>query len=442
MRSFTRRHDRRTHDPAKPLLAVVILATLVATSVSSARAGDPPLALDALETRIDEAPGVRADSRQIDADIQAEGVTYARGGLNYVFDNGIGPRSDIITKYINSNAFRYAQSIGVQLPILGTAIAQSNLLDTSRKVESLARITYQSDRRMALAKLRSAYVLYWQYDRQEAVARNYVDRFKRDLPAARALRHNGFWTESNLLDYLEALSRFETDARNARNSRRGQLTIISSAIGAHVAAFHPLDPTFATDCRPLEYDAVASAVAIDPELATIEANATELKAEASRIRGSSIDARVTANLGTVADIVPARLGYELTVGLAVSLPAHARSEERSLRDELDDELDAEALRTAQRRADITANVEEVLDELDDARDDLRQAGIDSRATNEALREAEVRYRTLAGPAGPSFNDVETRLAENFTSENDAVVAQSAVYQKLEALLETAPDSCT
>jgi hypothetical protein len=103
----------------KLLAWAVVFASLVAGTSSVARADDPPpLSLDALEARIDQAPGIRADARQIDVDIQAEGVTYARSGLDYVFGNAIGPRSDIVTKNVNSNAFRYSQNIGVQLPLL------------------------------------------------------------------------------------------------------------------------------------------------------------------------------------------------------------------------------------------------------------------------------------------------------------------------------------
>jgi outer membrane protein TolC len=431
---------RRT---VKLLARAAVFASLVAGSTSVARADDPPpLGLDALEARIDQAPGIRADARQIDVDIQAEGVSYARSGLDYVFGNAIGPRSDIVTKNLNSNAFRYSQSLGVQLPILGSAISQNNALEEARTTEALARIEYEDERRTALAKLRSAYVLYWQYDREQAVAQSYVERFEHDMHVVRALRKSGFWTEANLLDYLDTLSRFRTDVRTARSLRREQLAIISSAVGEHIALFRPLEPKFAADCRPPESDALASALAIDPELAKIAADAVDVTFQLLHVRGSSIDARLEANIGTVADIVPSRLGYELTAGIAVSLPSHARSEERSLRDQLADELDEQTLRAEQRRADVESGVEAELDELDDARVELAQARVDEQATFENLREAEIRYRTIAALGAESFNDVETRLAETFTSENATVIARSTVFLKLEALLETAPDACS
>jgi hypothetical protein len=427
----------------KLVARAAFLAAFVAGAPSIARADDPPpLGLDSLEARIDQAPGIRADARQIDVDIQAEGVTYARSGLEYVFDNAIGPRSDIVTKNLNSNAFRYAQTIGVRLPLLGSAISQGNALEESRTTEALARIEYQDERRIALAKLRNAYVLYWQYDRQQAVAQSYVDRFEHDMHTVRALRKSGFWTEANLLDYLETLSRFRTDVRTDRTLRREQLAIISSAIGDRIGLFRPLEPKFAAGCRPPESDALASALAIDPELAKIDADAADVTFQLLHARGSSIDAQLEAGIGTVADIVPSRLGYELTAGIAVSLPSHARSEERSLRQQLADELDEQTLRAVQRRDDVEAGVEAELDELDDARVELGQARTDEEATFEDLREAEIRYRTIAALGADSFNDVETRLAETFTSENATVIARSTVFLKLEALLETAPDACS
>ncbi len=427
----------------KLLARAAVFASLVAGATSVARADDPPpLGLDALEARIDQAPGIRADERQIDVDIQAEGVAYARSGLDYVFGNAIGPRSDIVTKNLNSNAFRYSQSLGVQLPLLGSAISQNNALEEARTTEALARIEYQDERRTALAKLRNAYVLYWQYDREQAVAQSYVDRFEHDMHTVRALRKSGFWTEANLLDYLETLSRFRTDVRTARSLRREQLAIISSAVGEHIAAFRPLEPKFAAACRPPESVALASALAIDPELAKLDADAADVTFQLLHVRGSSIDARLEAGIGTVADIVPSRLGYELTAGIAVSLPSHARSEERSLREQLADELDEQTLRAVQRRDDVEAGIEAELDELDDARVELAQTRVDEEATFEALREAEIRYRTIPALGADSFNDVETRLAETFTSENATVVARSTVFLKLEALLETAPDACS
>jgi outer membrane protein TolC len=423
------------------LAATLVLGALVSGIAPSARADEPALGLDTLETRVDEAPGVRAAAVAVSADVEGEGVASARTGLDYVFNNGIGPRSDIVTKNVNTNAFRYGQSVGVQLPILGRAFAQTNAVETARTTSQLARIDYQDRRRQVLTKLRTAYVLYWQYDRQQGLAQSYVDRLTQDLPAARALRSSGFFTEANLLDYLDTLSRLRTEARRDRSLERTQLAAISSALGSDIAPFHPIDPQFDPDCVPMRDDTVASAAAIDPDLAKIVADTDEVRSQLARVRGSSIDASVVANLGTVADIVPARLGYELTAGLSLTLPTHARAEERSLRNELQDELDSQQLLAEQRRDDIRAQVESVIDQLTSARDDLRQTLVADEAARENLREAEIRYRTITSPGASGFNDVQTRVVEAYSNENDAAIARADVFLKLEGVLALAPDAC-
>jgi outer membrane protein TolC len=422
--------------------AAALGVALLPLHALAALGGDATVTLGALEAAVDRAPGLAAAQQRIDADVAAEGVATAREGLDYFFSDALGPRSDIVTKNVNDNAFRYSQSAGVQLPLLGTAIGRENSLEAARTDESLARIDYAENRRGRIAALRTAYVLYWQYGLQLEIAERYVREYTVDLKAARALRRNGFWTEGNLLDFLDALTRFEADARALRTSKRAQLAAIASAIGVDVAAFRPVEPGLANGCEPLRDATIRSAAEVDPSLARIAAQADLLAGEARRVRGSSIDASAQFTLGNAFDLIPPRAGYEVTAGLTATLPTHARSEERARRTQLRDELDEQSLLADQRRAEIGAAIEAALDDLSNARNDLAQTVRNERAKREDLREAIVRFHTLNAAGAGGFTDVETARTELFDAENATAIARGNVYLKANVVLQAAPEACS
>jgi hypothetical protein len=219
------------------------------------------------------------------------------------------------------------------------------------------------------------------------------------------------------------------------------LAAIASALGTDVSAFRPLEPVLGSACSPARDVSVRSASDIDATLARITARTAQLKDEASRVRGSSIDAHASAGLTNVFDLVKPRAGYSLNAGVTAALPTHARSEERSLRAELDAAIASQDLLAKQRRAEIVAATEAAIDELANARDDLRQSLRNEAAARETLREANVRFRTLNGAGSGAFVDVTTALSELFAAENQTAIARGAVYLKANALLLLAPDAC-
>ena len=371
-----------------------------------------------------------------------EGVVQSRSGLEYTYSNAIGPRSDIVIDNINNNTFRYQQRVGVQLPILGSAIAMKNNSIVAHTDEVLARIAYDQERRQRLSALRTAYVMYWQYDLQEAIADRYTGLLNGKLEPARGLRRNGFWTQGQFLDFLESLSRYRTTGQTLRSSRRAQLTLIASSLGAELATFRPLDPTFETGCVPTHDVALRAAEAIDATLATTDAQIAQIDGKLGNVRGSSIDARAEAGLGNVFDFIRPTVGYDVTAGVAVSLPTHARSEERSLRKQLDAERDEQRLLAEQRRSDLSAQVEGAIDELANARADLALARTEERARLEDVRESVVRFNTIVSTGSAAFDDIQIKSAEAFTAETATAAARANVYLKANALLLLAPASCT
>jgi hypothetical protein len=425
------------------LVAILLTVALVPASLPlPAAADDQPLSLANLEQLLLGAPSLRAAQRRIDADLDFEGVVQARSGLEYTYTNAIGPRSDIVIDNVNNNTFRYQQRVGIQLPILGAAITQQYEAIAARTDEILARVAYEKERRTRLSALRAAYVLYWQYDLEDQIADRYANLLTSKLDAARSLRLNGFWTQGQFLDFLDTLSRYKTNAQTLRSSRRAQLTLIASSLGGEISSFRPLDPTFETGCTPTHDAALAAAEAIDPELATTAAQIAQIDAKLGHVRGSSIDAHAVAGLGNVFDFVNPTVGYELTAGVAVTLPTHARAEERALRAQLDALLDEQRLLAEQRRSDLSAQVEAAIDELTNARADLALAQQEQKARLEDLREAVVRFGTLNATGAAAFDEVEIYSAEAFTAETTAATARGTVFTKANALLLLAPASCT
>ncbi|MBD5655302.1 MAG: hypothetical protein IAI50_08970 [Candidatus Eremiobacteraeota bacterium] len=424
------------------LVPLLLAAATVASAPSRAGADDAPIPLANLEQLLAGAPSLRAAQRRIDADLDFEGVVQSRSGLEYTYTNAVGPRSDIIINNVNNNTFRYQQRVGIQLPILGSAITQQNDAIVARTDELLARIAYEQERRQRLSALRAAYVLYWQYDFQQSIAERYANLLNAKLEAARGLRRNGFWTQGQFLDFLDTLSRYKTDEQTLRSSRRAQLTLIASSLGAELSSFRPLDPTFETGCIPTHDSALAAAEAIDSQLATTQAQIAQIDAELAHVRGSSIDAHAIAGLGNVVDFVNPAVGYELTAGVQVSLPTHARSEERSMRNQLDAQRDEQRLLAEQRRSDLSAQVEGAIDELSNARADLKVAIQEQQARLEDLREAVVRFNTINATGAGAFDEIEIDSAEAFTAETAVATARGTVYTKANALLLLAPAACT
>ena len=435
-----------TRVPARPfrrgLSLVLLAAAALASAPVPARADDPSLPLTNLEQLLTGAPSLRAKARRIEADLDFEGVVAGRSGLAYTFSNAIGPRSDIVTDNVNNNTFRYQQRFGVQLPLLGSAIAQQNEAYAARADEALARIDYERERRARLSALRSAYVMYWQYDLQQSIADRYANLLGGKLESARSLRRSGFWTQGNFMDFLDTLARYKTVAQTVRSSRRAQLTLIATSLGAELTPFRPLDPTFETGCTPSHQSALAAAEAIDSDLAQAQAKIAQLKGQESGVRGSSIDAHALAGFSNVFDFVNPTVGYDLTAGVSVTLPTHARSEERALRKQIDALLDEQRLVEEQRRSDLSAQVEGAIDELSNARADLAQARRDEQSRLENLREAVVRFNTINASGSAGFDQIEISSAEAYTAEYATAAARANVFLKANALLALAPAACT
>ena len=406
----------------------------------AALAEQPALPLTKLEERLAGSFALQAAQQHVESTAQNVQVETDKSGLRYTTNTNVGYRNDVITNTLNEQFGRFAQMVGLELPILGEKFAQNQSIQTA-SLDALSAVhDLATQQRIVLASLRDAYVLYWQYEREMAIADSYAASLSRALPGARGLRRYGFWTQGEFLQFLVSVAQARTEGQTSAGLRRAKLAQISAILGQDVSPFRSVAPAFADGCQPRLEEAVASAAAVDPDLARLAAQIAADQNTMSQLHGSSIDASAVASVGAVGDIPP-RAGIALTVGVAGSLPTHARAEERAHRRALEDEIASLGFAQKQRLAEIRASVSEALDDFTNAKLVSTQSELDERSRREILRETLVRFNTIPVPGAAPFNDVQARSAELFVSSRAAAAAAATVLLKANQILLLSPGAC-
>ena len=383
---------------------------------------------------------MQAAQQHVESTAQDVQVEIDKSGLRYVASSGLEFRDDIVTNDLNQQRGRLAQVVGLGLPVLGQKFAQNQAITTAGLDALTAVRAYAADKRIVLAQLREAYVFYWQHEREKSIADDYVATMSRLLPGARGLLRFGFWTQGNFLQFLVALSQARTETQSSADLQRAANARISAVLGQDVVPFRSTAPAFADGCAPRLDDAVASAVAVDPDLARLQAQTAADRKTLGQIRGSSIDASVQTTAGGVLDY-PLAAGFAVGVSVAGSLPTHARAEERAHRRALEAEIADLGFQEKQRLADIRASVNEAIEDYASAKLVAQQTQREERSTRENLREARVRFSTIAQTGAAGFNEVQSRTVELFVSSRAAAAADASVLLKANSLLLLAPGAC-
>jgi len=426
--------------PAVRRLAAAILCALAFHS-TSAMGASQDVSLSALEQMVAEAPGLLAEQRSIAAAIAGVRVEKDKSGLAYVYMNDFGPQAQIVPRSTDFHVLTFSQLGGVQLPLLGTRIAQQLAIIDAQQREQLSRVEFAEAKRTRIAALRNAYVEYWKYVNDASVSRQYSSDDNKALAKARVLRQTGFWTESNLLDFLDTLEKVKTNLRTSESSARRQLAQIDSAIGTEVEPFHPLTPEFFTGCELDRTRALASAFLIDSTIARTDAAIAQTNKKYARVHGTSVEGTASLQVSSTTDINQRVSGYGLHAILNVGVPGHGRDEERGLRAEYSAELQSLKLDEDQRRVELTAAVDSALADLAGSQDTLAQTLTDLSAKQGDLRRALVRYRTVEQAGSTGFEDVHMKADELYVAQRAAVEARADRLLKANALLAIAPGVC-
>ena len=426
--------------PTRAWLSLVMVCVM-SVPMAAARGADATVSLASLEQRVAQAPGLIAGQRDIEAAQQAIRVERDRAGWNYQYNADFGPSAIIVPRSFDEHVLRFEHTFGLGLPLLGSKTAQLlTILDAQTK-ERLAEIAYEQARRLRIATLREAYVQYWEYDNESAVAQTYVGAVQAEIPKARALRQTGFWTYTNLLDFLDTVQRVQSDQRSFESLKRAQLATVQSAVGIEVPAFRPVQPEFYNACNVSRAGALTSAFAVDPTLATLTAEIVQVRTQLASVRGSSIAAAATGQAGSVTDINQKVSGYDLRAALNVSLPTHGRDEERALRDEYAAQLSSLSLQQEQRRVDIASSLDSVLADIESAQTTLAQAQQTEAARREDLRKSIIAYNTLRQGGATGFDQVHEKRDELYEAQKATAAARGDLLVKANQLLLVAPAAC-
>lgn len=418
--------------------ALVVMAGFALTSVTAI--GSPaPVSLASLESRIPQAPGVLADESAIEEAIQAVRAARDETGLGYTYENSLGPADVIISATGTLGVLRFQQRGGVELPLVGSKIAKDLAVLTEQEREQLAVIALHETRRERLAQLRNAYVQYWSYYSQANVAQGYLDASRDERTKAEVLRRSGFWTSTDLLDFLNSVQKVQSESDAFRSSARGQLALVDSAVGSELPPFEPETPQFFDRCSPNRAKALDSAFAVDTTLAQYDAETVQTQEELARVHGSTINGKAQALAGSVTDINNRISGYSVDAGVSVSLPTHARDEERAKRDQFNQQLKTLGLRQTQRKIELSSSVDSILADIASSLTELDQAQRDESAREADLRNAIVRYNTVRQTADTGFNDVHEKRNELYIAQRTVAEARATLLLKANDLLMVAPD---
>ncbi len=425
---------------ARSACAALVALTLI-FSASAARAQDTPLSLAALEQKLPQAPLVVANQYDVQAAQAAVRAEQAKTGLSYTYSAALGPSEIIVPRSYDYHAFRFDQTAGVSMPLLGSRTQQFDAIADAQEKALVAQITLDQTQRERLAALRTAYIKYWQYNMEVNIALAYAGTEQQSLSQARVLRQTGFWTSTNMVDFLDLVQKVRTDADNFASSARGQLAQVDFAMGTEVPAFQPMEPDFFDNCTIDRSRAVASAELSDSTLATLSAEAGQINSELGQVKWAPVQANAGVQAGSVTDINQAQSGYAVQATLNLSVPSHMKAEELALRQQYEAQLQSVALQEQQRKIEIASAVDAALDEVHNAQATARQAQQDQSARQVDLRKSIIRFDTIRQPGSISFDDVQEKRDELYVVDRATTESRANVLLDATTLILIAPGAC-
>lgn len=398
--------------------------------------------LASLESHVENSLTLQAARAHLQAADELEHVASARSGASLIFNNIVGRRSDLSSQSMRGPY--YSQNAGVSLPLYGTRAAQRNAITDAQRDQLDAQAELVQAKLDLLARLRTAYVTYWQLGEAAALDDTYVGRSEYDAKIARALVKSGFWTHGQLLDFYDFYAKIRTDRQTEQSSQRAQLAILTAAVGMPMNAFDAADPSL-DHCSNVVDTLLAAAVKADPEIAKINAQLTAYQQELKTVPGSAIDGSASVTLGTalVPGVAPNSVAGAVGIngGVSLSMPQHGREVQNAQARALNAEITEQQLLEKQRETDLRASIEAALEDLQVARLDLIQAQTDAKSLHEQLREAEVRMVTQRMTTQPLFTDVQTTTTQAYVADRNVIEAQATVQQKAIGLMVLTPGAC-
>lgn len=424
--------------PSSRLFVYTALALALALGAGARVLAQSTRTLSALEGLLPASPALQADELQIKAATEGVQAVQDKVGPAFTYDNDVGPQAIIeLPQNLDDHVLRFEQTAGLTVP-LDTHIDQVLSLLDAEKREQLARIAMNQAYRERLAELREAYLQYWTDMRQVDAAQTYLSN--EDENSAHALLRNGFWTQNDLLDFLETIASVRAQQDEDRSLADGEFALVQSAVGQIIAPFVPTDPTFYTDCSPNRQEATESAEAVDATLGELEAEGYET-AQLAKAPGSSVDAAFETRAGSVTDINHHISGYGVVAGVDLALPFKGGGEQHALRAQYAMQLQAIALQEQQRRIELTALVDSLMAQLSSESATLRQALAEQHTRMLDLKTAIEKSNTIKQEPQIGFADVHAKADALYASERAVNAETSTLYLDANNLLLVAPGAC-
>jgi outer membrane protein TolC len=424
---------------AKASGALVVAALTLGSwfGLASARADTASVAVTSFEQRADAALTLAAAAAEVDQRSDLLQVARDQAGPSLLEANDLGPHQDVVYDGLIRRYVRFAQALGVSLPILGKQERQQQDVASAATDKELAQLDYRGTKLQLIANVRESYINYWAATLDEEITQAYLQELAADERSVTSYYRTGFWTQANLLRYQAYISSAQADLGQwslAQKTALGQLGLATNAL---VAPFSPLEPAFAT-CDVSGPAALAVALVSDVPLAELLA---QEQFETSLVRlqrylgyDGTFDFAANGSLES-----PGGLGYGLQIGTTVALPLHSGRMGRDQVRALEAKAQQYDLLAKQRRAELGVDVQQYINQRDQALVQLAASRGVAAALNEEVKEARVRLRYIA-PA--TLAEVQADGQDAYKARLAIVEDQAAALLHINELLQLAPDACS
>lgn len=366
----------------------LLRVTLAAAMLLGARAAGALPPLEQLETRLELSPQAQLAERSYEA--TRDSVSAARVGLGVSAFGSVGyeHNHEIIDPL---QSWSYNQAVaggGLSMPVLGSRLQLEQSLSEQQVQLAQLDARRQLERRALVGRLRKAYADYWQAQRLELLAQEYL----RDQPAFEQTAE--LRTRDHLLldaDRLELLSGFSLARRDEASSvadREAALELMRELTGQDLdggVAPRPIVP-LACAQLPAADDAWLEA---DPELASLS-KVVALRQSSPRDSALyPVQSSVQVGYQVLEDMPTGQHGSSAVVAWTFQVPLEYGSERRLLARAAAAQLAHARLEYDMRRQELRQQRRELV-----ARAVVLQQSTEFAATRLAAADAAVRERGL------------------------------------------------
>jgi outer membrane protein TolC len=406
---------------------------LVATSTFGAEL--PPLS--ELESRLAASDSLRLMDAQYDLARQRMNMEAHRQGASFYSNTSFSDNDEVVDVGRTRSYRQLGSGVGLRLPVLGSRLQwQANLADSALAV---ARRENERElkRRELLLQLRQAYATYWAAQQTESLSAAYAA----DEPAIEQglmLRTKaGLLLDSDRLEFMSGFALARRDQMSAQNDRQRALDSMRLLVNSNLSDGTAQRPSVAV-CAP-DTTAISQWAEAHPDVKFLQAAFKQLDFDPRTSPWFPINAEIRAGYQRTTEWPTQEQGGSAAVTLSFDVPLNFMSQRRVLRSSAETERSQARLAYEVRKAEVEQAMRNLLRQRALLDQSLQFARLRLRASDEAVRERELRAASLAG-------DVMEQLQQSRLARYQA--AKALVDAELSLALWSAdwslyaPASCT